>query len=80
LVVAQEQGQEQGQLVALVLVQAVGLVVPLVQLVLVVLGQQEQPSALVQQVTALPQVYRPKVQQELPLFYNSHNFGYSNFS
>jgi len=66
-----------------VLVQAVGLVVPLVQLVLglgLVLGQQEQPSALVQQVTALPLVYRPKVQQELPLFYNSHNFSYPNFS
>jgi len=75
------------QLVELVVVQAVGLV-PLVQLLvvlvlvlgLVVLEQQEQLSALVQQVTALPQVYRPKVQQELPLFYNSHNFGYSNFS
>jgi ABC-type molybdate transport system permease subunit len=69
-----------------VLVQAVGLVVPLVQLVvglglgLVVLGQQKQLSALVQQVTALPLVYRPKVQRELPLFYNSHNFSYPNFS
>jgi hypothetical protein len=68
-----------------VLVQAVGLV-PLVQLGLglglglVVVVQQEQLSALVQQVTALQQGYRPKVQQELPLFYNSHNFGYSNFS
>jgi hypothetical protein len=69
LVVAQEQEQE--QLVELVLVQAVGLVV---------LGQQEQLSALVQQVTALPLVYRPKVQRELPLFYNSHNFSYPNFS
>jgi hypothetical protein len=74
--------QEQEQLVELVVVQAVGLVVPLVQLVLVVVVvvQQEQLSALVQQVTALPQACRPKVQQELPLFYNSHNFSYSNFS
>jgi hypothetical protein len=64
-----------------VVVQAVGLV-PLVQLglALVVVVQQEQLSALVQQVTALQQGYRPKVQQELPLFYNSHNFGYSDFS
>jgi hypothetical protein len=57
--------QEQGQLVELGLVQAVGLV-PLVQLVLVVVVvvQQEQPSALVEQVTALPQVRHQINQQE----------------
>tara|TARA_R110000868_G_scaffold147112_1_gene368296 strand:- start:389 stop:574 length:186 start_codon:yes stop_codon:yes gene_type:complete len=60
-----EVAQEQGQLVALVLVQAVGLLVRLVQLVLVLgLGQQEQPSALVEQVTALPQVRHRINQQE----------------
>jgi hypothetical protein len=49
-----------------VLVLAVGLVVPLVQLVLVlvVVVQQEQPSALVQQVTALPQGCHQINQQE----------------